>query len=841
MSSYKSTSLWKNAFENRNDGLDNERNTLVTAYESLRERVKNLISHIQIDMPDLTMHDITHVDALWQIASTIAGEDYPLNPAEAFILGGAFLLHDAAHCMAAYPAGLDDLKKTQEWLNVCARYNVNPNEISKTSNEYPQVVFEVLRKLHPKRAKELLHIQWQDLYLLEHTELRKAYGHIIGEISESHWWNPCELEKFKNSILTCPVFLKPATWTVDKLKVAILLRVADAAHIDSERSPLFLMALKKPTGVSKTHWIFQNKMNAVACNHEHNELYITGAPFSDSEQEAWWLAFDSAQLIHKELQAADRLLLENRNNQLRLQARNFYSSTSPELFARHVPAEMWYPVDASIKITNIKKMVENFGGTKLYGNDPKWALREILQNAVDSIHAARAIGAAQELEGSIEVALEEDNSNFWIHITDTGIGMSKFVLTDVLLDFGRSLWDNTGVDREWEKLTNSKFTPIGKFGIGFFSIFMLGETVKVVTRRHDAMPDEPQCWTLLFNNGLNARPLLRQSTENEKLPRSGTQVSVLVDTETLENICFSSRKLIKNSYEKTTQPLSTTCAYLAPAIDIDLYFKENNEKSKIVSANDWMHISPQQLLKRIYPQEIVETTTPLTDIKNQNNEIIGRATVSHGHYWSGYYAIGTVNGVYAGNINGLYGIVKSTQQTDLARRTATPKINKEELKNWAETQKIIQLENNTANKEISIKLIAFGADPKKLPIAENLKGEIIYEEFLSLIENIDERPMILHSGEIAWEDEDDVKKGDFDYFYQTDEILITPEKLHIDWLNDINPELYIKDFHTSFYIDEAEKILINDIYTNTENVIVGVAEYTDIYRECLLIYRNTDD
>lgn len=61
----------------------------------VRERVRQLIQEIGAVLPDVTVHDITHVDALWRVAGEIAGGDYPLNPAEAFVLGGGFLLHDA--------------------------------------------------------------------------------------------------------------------------------------------------------------------------------------------------------------------------------------------------------------------------------------------------------------------------------------------------------------------------------------------------------------------------------------------------------------------------------------------------------------------------------------------------------------------------------------------------------------------------------------------------------------------------------------------------------------------------------------------------------------------------
>lgn len=838
MSTYKSTSLWKNAFDSKNDGLDNERKILVTAYDSLRDRVKALVSHIHVDMPHLTVHDITHIDALWGTASTISGENFPLNPAEAFVLGGAFLLHDAAHCMAAFPKGLEELKETDEWLNVCNHYGIDPSTVSKTSEKYNHVVFDVLRKLHPKKAKELLHIQWQNHYLLEHAELRKAYGHIIGEIAESHWWNPHELEKIKNHILTCPAFLKPAAWSIDKLKVAILLRTADAAHIDSERAPLFLMALRNPQGTSRAHWTFQNKMNAAACNQENNELYITSSPFTEAEQDAWWLAFDTAQLINKELQAADRLLVENRNNNTRLQARNFYSSTSPDIFARHVPTEMWHPVDASIKITNLKKMVENFGGSKLYGDQPMWALREILQNAIDAIHAARAINALQNHEGSIEISLEEYDSQFWLHITDTGIGMSKFVLTDVLLDFGRSLWDDKETDREWENLSNKNFKAIGQFGIGFFSIFMLGEKVRVVTRRHDTIQNEPTCWTLVFNNGLNSRPLLRQSTTNEKLSRSGTRVSVLIKKETLEKLCISYTEKVNTSYVQKLKPFSTTCAHLAPAIDIDLIFKEKETLSKIVSANDWKTIPIKELLSRIYPARDPINEKFISDIKDEDGKIIGRATTT-----SNQYGIGVINGIYAGNVNGLYGIINCNQQSDLARKTASPKIKRSELKKWAEEQKEIRIKNGIVNTGTSIILIAFGAKPENLYIAENSKGKIEHAKYLEIIKSIDSEPIVLHQGKIEWDENDDVTKTDFEYYFKCDEsILITPRHFSINWLNELvaRDGDNFEEFYEFFYTNEADGVG-PDYYSEKGHVCVGEVNGYEISRYCILITKHSDD
>lgn len=67
-----------------------------------RERASVLAGEISQDLTHLTVHDVTHTDALWQIADLIVGAEYLITPTEAFILGGAFLLHDLRMALASY-------------------------------------------------------------------------------------------------------------------------------------------------------------------------------------------------------------------------------------------------------------------------------------------------------------------------------------------------------------------------------------------------------------------------------------------------------------------------------------------------------------------------------------------------------------------------------------------------------------------------------------------------------------------------------------------------------------------------------------------------------------------
>ena len=149
---YKETTLWKNAFCAKNDGYDEKRRYLEQSFDSARLNSVGLLDRIRIDFPSLTVHDITHVDSLWQVASVIVGPNYPLNPLEGYVLGCAFLLHDAA--LSYYSVGgTERLRNTIEWKDYYADYSkrTDLNDTEKTI----EADFQSIRFLHAKNAERL--------------------------------------------------------------------------------------------------------------------------------------------------------------------------------------------------------------------------------------------------------------------------------------------------------------------------------------------------------------------------------------------------------------------------------------------------------------------------------------------------------------------------------------------------------------------------------------------------------------------------------------------------------------------------------------------------------------
>jgi hypothetical protein len=120
---FRQTWLWRQAFMNpRSDSSPEEQEFFRGEYLSVRERAAQLVSRIAADLPGMTVHDISHLDALWDTASSVAEGAINVNPAEAFVLGASILLHDAAMSLAAYPECRSEYSERDSQGSQRARY-----------------------------------------------------------------------------------------------------------------------------------------------------------------------------------------------------------------------------------------------------------------------------------------------------------------------------------------------------------------------------------------------------------------------------------------------------------------------------------------------------------------------------------------------------------------------------------------------------------------------------------------------------------------------------------------------------------------------------------------------
>jgi hypothetical protein len=594
------------AFVEKGDAFDDQRRRLKIALDSFRERVGQLITFIPRDMPGYTVHDLTHLDALWEMAGIIAGERFELNPAEAFVFGGAVLLHDAGMTTAAYVGAREEVERLPIYVSAlnAVRAQLSSESTSGENEERARslALVETLRVMHPIRAEQLATQAWMhpvdknQLFLLDDSDLRSHYGSLIGRIAHSHHWEHLTLQQEFVTPFGAAPFMPPS-WTVDPMRIALLLRCADAAHLDARRAPRLLFGLSNPSGISKDHWSFQS-MLAKPIPYQGKLLYTSTSDFDLSKAGAWQLAFDTLKMVDGELRSADEINIQRGFE--RFSVDGVIGTGDASQLSRYVKAHGWRPLELNLQVSNVPHLARTLGGKDLYSFRLA-PLRELIQNAADAIEARSAIDPEFSIDGGcIRVSIRDDGGDFfYLDVADNGIGMSERVITGPLLDFGFSFWRSAAARAEFPSLDSRSLHPRGRFGIGFFSVFMWAREVSVTSRRF--FDGTAEASVLHFGEGLESRPLLRKVSESERSTKWSTRTSLRIPRaigddifnreggESVRTPYFSGRE--GPLYDNWFSAGKLLCGALKVPVELDF----NGDVRKI-SCPEWTSISSEGLM-----------------------------------------------------------------------------------------------------------------------------------------------------------------------------------------------------------------------------------------------------
>lgn len=769
---FRQTWLWSQAFSNpRSDSSTEEQEYFRSQFLAMRSKVEQLVSRIAVDMPAMTVHDITHLDALWETASLVAEGAVNVSPPEAFVLGASFLLHDSAMSLAAYPNGLEDLKATLPWQDAAARLALAAAEAGDEPidpahlppERVRQIIPEVLRRLHAQQAEILAGQAWvtkdgQQIYLIDDPELRQFYSQTIGRIAHSHWWSVQKVEDELSQDLGA--MAQRTSKVIDKVKLACLLRIADALHLDSRRAPRFARALVKPVGISDVHWAFQERLAK-----PHVELdaivFTAGQAFGHADAESWWLAYDTLNAVDRELHDVD-LLLRNRGREA-LKARRVKGAGSPEMLARTVETQGWRPIDARLQVSDVPRIVENLGGTKLYGDDPTVALRELIQNAADAVQARRRLEERPQGWGKITVAIDQRGNDVWLTVEDNGIGMSEMVLTGPLLDFGTSFWRSPLALEEFPGLMAAGMQAIGRFGIGFFSIFMLGSEVKVLSRRADRAKEDGRL--LEFSSGTSMRPILAPANPKQLPIDGGTRVEVRLKRDP----GMRGGLLYPGIYGNQKLQLERIVAAVAPSLDVEIDVVGKSDGKPVASPGDWLSMSEAQIVGRLNPaRDIADDKAAeksfIRPLVSGDGQIVGRAFIEPDRWsWQAGGGWVTVAGLRANQLRNVQGIMLGEADT-ASRDVATPLADADTLARWA-TEQASLLAEHVLDEERQAKtaeiVLECGGDVGALKIVKWGADWLSAAEFLDQLCKTD-HVHLSFNGEFSYEeDEDNIHPKEF--------------------------------------------------------------------------------
>jgi hypothetical protein len=167
-------------------------------------------------------------------------------------------------------------------------------------------------------------------------------------------------------------------------------------------------------------------------------------------------------------------------------------------------------------------------------------LRELTQNGLEAINQAQA---RHGVKGSLRIESRSDGEAAGVRVCDDGIGMTAEDLETRLTVLFRSGWP-TGAGTT---------LGIGQFGFGFYSVFLVADSVEVISRARD-QPDSAQRLSIHTDDG----QMLIERIPTDGIPL-GTTVSLTLRTE--------HRHLVED--ELIRNELSSTFLYSPFRIDVN--------------------------------------------------------------------------------------------------------------------------------------------------------------------------------------------------------------------------------------------------------------------------------
>lgn len=676
--------------------------------------------------------------------------------------------------------------------------------------------------------------QKQPMFIIEDQQIRNFYGQKIGKIAYSHWWSIARVdEELSGTLGALP---DVTNCTVDLLKVACLLRVADAMHLDQRRAPAFDFALIQPTGISVDHWKFQERM-AKPYVQADALVYTAQPPFEADAADAWWTAFDALQMVDRELRDVDRVLRDRQKKPLVV--RRVEGVHSPSDLARTVETIGWVPVDSTVRVSDVPNIVGTLGGSKLYGDGAAAPIRELIQNGLDAITARRRLQGRPPKWGELQVALQKRDDGFWLSFEDNGVGMSQTVLTGPLIDFGNSFWKSSLAIQEFPGLAAAGMKSRGKYGIGFFSIFMLGDLVRVISRRFDR--DTQSARVLEFRHGLGSRPNLRNADPKEVPLDGGTRIEVKLGINPFEPDGLLYRK---NPFSKSqVVKLSRVIAAIAPACDVMITVNQDDEPSGETAAADWLDVKSSTLLNRIMgggdgDEDDDEPSTPanawdeLRELRDEDGKLYGRARLDAGNHWRKCGLI-IVDGLAASKIGSIAGILIGVETT-ASRNSASPIVPAPVLASWSSEQATIltAAEIPDAEKAQAAAIVmGCGGDVAGLPVVWWQDEWMTASQFVDAVKTLDR--LKVHEGSISHDDDDDVTKREFESSFKASAKIAQTVDGKYGRIRDTDWISAVTQGNGSTPLEVIEELLCDawgEVESDENSLIVGESNGTDIYR-----------
>ena len=457
--------------------------------------------------PEYTDHGIKHIENTLQYAENLIAEDTfnCLTPEEVGVLLLSVVLHDIGmHTNAAmfknmiegkyddlvglFPNGRTWKELWESFLYDCQYWgeekknNVfgtqNYKNIQKPDlddlqklNEYDKKLIGEFLRIHHCRIAHEVSIKGylgsdNKPFVRDGIDLDPDHIRIAGIVARSHGMDVRDTFEYLEGLSGD----RYTPYGIHAVYLMVLLRLADYLQIDSSRTSKTMLSINAPRSSyslqeHKTHLSIKN---VEFTNPDIEKIVIQAHPEdAHTYVKIEWLAED----IQKEFDHSWAILGEvYKEYNYKLRYRRITTNIRNEKYKsklNYVPQQFGFRYNNDL----FKLLI-----APLYGDNPSYGVRELVQNAVDACRLC-----INELPADVaHVKVEVDSENMLFTITDMGKGMNLYEIENYFLTIGSSYNENI----DWKKTRDQEHLyRTGRFGIGVLAAFLLGSEIKVITKK----------------------------------------------------------------------------------------------------------------------------------------------------------------------------------------------------------------------------------------------------------------------------------------------------------------------------------------------------------------------
>ncbi|CAI8912324.1 molecular chaperone HtpG [Brevibacillus sp. IT-7CA2] len=390
----------------------------------------------------------------------------------------------------------DFLKETKQWddKKIIKVFGEKINITTPSKNREhltgydKKLIGEFIRRMHPRIAHEIAIYGFPtfDGETIPFAEgLSEQLRDLSGLVARSHGMDLRNTFEYLEKRFTRHSWKTPHEIKV--IFLMVVLRISDFLHITPDRvTPTYLEIRKYSSPLSRIERDTHKSVEYIHNNSDDPELmYVHGNPPTSElflklkkllrdiqhELDLSWAVLGEVYGSHKNLK---NMMIRLRRVQSNIDdVENFKQQVS------YLPEKVLFDTNPDL----IKLLV-----APLYGNNPTYGVRELLQNAIDACREREQYhknnNEFEEYTPEITISIEGSSQNgYYFVISDNGLGMAEETILNYFFKAGASFRKSETWSKQFiNNNGTSKVQRSGRFGVGVLASFLLGEEITVSTR-----------------------------------------------------------------------------------------------------------------------------------------------------------------------------------------------------------------------------------------------------------------------------------------------------------------------------------------------------------------------